>query len=307
MDNSGNILLYYKYISIENPKAIEKWQRALCQELKLTGRILIAHEGINGTVGGTKEAAQAYVDAMNEHELFGDIDFKWSPGSAEYFPKLKISVKKEICHLGVDPEQVTVNDGGVHLTPQEVHDLLNERPEDLIVLDTRNNYESDIGKFDGAIIPDIKTFREFPKYVEDNIDSYKDKKVLMYCTGGVRCERATAYLKQKGIAQEVYQIEGGIQRYGEAYPDGHFRGKNYVFDRRISVKVNDDVLGSCYLCKVPNDTYTNCLNALCNRHFIVCDGCNEEYLGTCSVTCRDLVQNKEVSARPQLVKYCEGQ
>ncbi|MBT4855963.1 rhodanese-related sulfurtransferase [bacterium] len=299
---TGNILLYYKYVEVESPKAIMKWQRELCEELELTGRILIAHEGINGTVGGSIESAQAYIKAMNEHPLFGGIDFKISPGSSEYFPRLRIVVKEEICALGVSPEELTVADGGVHLTPEQTHELLSNQPDDLVILDTRNNYESDIGKFDDAIIPDIKNFRDFPQYVEDNLETYKDKPVLMYCTGGVRCERATAYLKQKGIAKEVYQIEGGIQRYGEKYPDGFFRGKNYVFDSRISVKVNDDVLGSCYICEKPNDDYYNCVNALCNRHFIGCKDCIVKYNNACSSQCLTLVEKKEVKERSPFVK-----
>ena len=229
------ILLFYKYVNIQNPEAIRKWQRALCEKLKLTGRIILAEEGINATLAGPDESAHEYVEIMNNHELFGDIDFKTADGDASAFPKLKISVKEEIVRLGVDPKVVTVKDTGEYLTPEQTHKLLEENPEDLIILDTRNDYEWEIGKFTNAILPPIKTFREFPEYVDKNLESYKDKQVLMYCTGGVRCERATAYLNVKNVAKKVYHIQGGIQRYIEKYPNGFFRGSNYVFDSRVNI------------------------------------------------------------------------
>jgi len=296
----GKILLYYKYTNIENPTAIANWQRSLCEGLHLTGRIILAHEGINGTVGGTDEACQKYIDAMNNHELFGDIDFKTAEGGSESFPKLKISIKNEIVRLGVDPTTTTVQDTGVHLTPDEVHELLSNKPKDLIVLDTRNDYEWEVGRFEGAENPNIKTFREFPEYVEKNLDRYKDKEVLMYCTGGVRCERATAYLVQKNVAKKVYQIEGGIHRYIEKHPDGFFRGKNYVFDNRITVPANNDVLSNCLHCNVKADNYTNCINAFCNKHFTICAPCKTSSNSTCSITCMTLTNNNETVVRKEI-------
>lgn len=298
----GTILLYYKYVDIEHPESIKKWQLQLCKELGLTGRILLAHEGINGTVAGENEATEKYIQAMNEHPLFGGMDFKKSPGGAEVFPKLKVFVKNEIVHLGVDPKKVTVKDGGQHLTPEEVHELLSNKPDDLVVLDTRNNYESAVGGFTGQIAADIDHFRELPKYIDENLDTFKDKQVLMQCTGGVRCERATAYLAQKDVAKKIYQIEGGIVRYTEKYPDGHFRGKNYVFDKRITVKINDDILGSCYLCKKSCDDYYNCLNALCNKHYISCKSCFTEYQNCCSTTCKTKIADGTTKKRKPLEK-----
>lgn len=298
----GTILLYYKYVDIKYPEAIKQWQRSLCESLELTGRIIIAHEGINGTVAGTDEATQAYIKAMNEHELFGDIDFKTAQGGSESFPKLKIKVKNEIVRLGVDPAKVTIKDTGQHLTPQQTHELLSNKPKDLVILDTRNNYESAVGTFEGSITPDIRYFRQLPAYLDENIDKFKDKEVLMHCTGGVRCERATALLVQKGVAKKVYQVKGGIHRYIEQYPDGHFRGKNYVFDKRITVKVNDDILGSCYLCKKPCDDYFNCLNALCNKHFICCEPCLKEFNKTCSSQCKTAIEQNADQKRPPLEK-----
>lgn len=295
----GMILLFYKYVDIQNPAIIQAWQRQLCSSLGLTGRILLAHEGINATLGGTNDACEQYVQAMNEHPLFGGIDFKTAQGGAHAFPKLKISIKKEIVHLGIDPKELTVQNTAQHLTPQQTHDLLLNPPENLVVLDGRNKYEADVGKFKDAIVPDIRYFRQFPEYIDKNIDRFKDKTVLMYCTGGIRCERASAYLQTKNVAQKVYQVEGGIHRYIEQYPDGFFRGKNYVFDRRITVKVNDDILSICGHCKEPNDDYINCLNALCNKHFTCCADCIQKFGNTCSVSCQQkLIQKTTIQREP---------
>ncbi len=301
----GTILLFYKYVDIANPTQVQAWQKKLCSDLKLTGRILLATEGINGTVAGDDQAAQAYVQAMNEHPLFGGIDFKTAPGGSQVFPRMKISVKREIVHLGIEPDQLTIKDTAQHLTPAQTHELFLNPPKDFVVLDGRNNYESAIGAFVGAIKPDIRYFRQFPEYVDQNLDQFKDKTVFMYCTGGIRCERASAYLEKKNIAKKVYQVQGGIHRYVEQFPDGFFRGKNYVFDARITVKVNEDVLSCCLHCKQSNDDYINCLNALCNKHFTCCDSCKEQFASTCSIKCKTLVEEKQVAARIPLQKIID--
>jgi len=293
----GTILLYYKYVSIENVTAIATWQRSLCESLHLTGRIILAHEGINGTLGGSDESCQQYIQAMNNHELFTHIDFKLAAGGSESFPKLKISIKNEIVRLGVDPNLITVKDTGIHLTPDQTHELLNNRDENLIILETRNDYEWEVGRFQGAENPNIKAFRELPEYIDKNLERYKDKEILMYCTGGVRCERATAYLVQKNVAKKVYQIEGGIVRYIEKYPDGHFRGKNYVFDQRIAVRANEDILSTCLHCPTKSDDYTNCLNAFCNKQFTVCAPCNESFANCCTDNCKMLVATNQTVKR----------
>lgn len=298
----GKILLFYKYVAIEYPKQIVKWQIKLCSELNLKGRIYIAHEGINATVGGSAENCQRYIEAMNNHPLFGNIDFKESQGAPDYFPRLRVVEKKEIVHLGLDTQLFTADQGGKHLSPQEAHELMEQKNKDLVIIDCRNSYETAIGTFDNALRPDTKYFREFPEYVDKNIDLFKDKEVLMACTGGIRCERASAYLKSKGVAQEIYQIQGGIHRYAEQFPDGFFKGKNYVFDARITMKVSDDILGKCELCQTPCDEYVNCLNASCNKHFICCNACEEKYKTTCSVLCHDLVYQNKVKMRPPRIK-----
>ena len=298
----GKILLFYMYTPIEYPKRFVKWQKKLCNDLHLTGRILIGHEGINGTLSGSEKNTDRYKNIMLAHESFKDIDFKESPGNTKSFPRLYVTTRDEIVHLGVDPNAITPKDGGIHLSPDEVHNLIQNNSDDLVIFDTRNEYEWRVGRFISkkakTLLPHIRYFRELPAYIDQHVDEFKDKQVLMYCTGGIRCERATTYLKTKNIAKKVYQIRGGIHRYVEQYPDGFFRGKNYVFDNRITVPINDDVLGACHLCKTACDTYENCMNAYCNLHFIACTSCTKKYNSCCSDTCKELIRKNLVKKRP---------
>lgn len=300
----NKIILFYKYIEIAYPKQVMKWQQQICQELQLKGRVLISHEGINGTLGGLAEHLNHYKNLMSEHPLFDAIDFKESDGGAECFPRLSVKVRNEAVSLGIPYDALTPRNAGKHLSPQETHDLIAKQPQDLVILDARNNYEWEIGRFENAITPNIENFRDLPQYLDDNLEKFKDKQVLMYCTGGIRCERASAYLNEKNIAKKVYQVEGGIHRYVEQYPDGFFRGKNYVFDGRIAVKINDDILGSCSICSQPCDDYYNCLNALCNKHFISCAPCIETLHKTCSTECQKLIAEHKVHERPEFNKVC---
>jgi predicted sulfurtransferase len=293
----GKILLFYKYVGIDKPTDILSWQQELGKQLNLKGRVFIADEGINGTLGGTVDEIDCYKHAMLQHPLFFDIDFKEGEGSANHFPSLKIKIKKEIVRLGIDPKILSAQDAADALTPIEAHALIQSNSPDLIVLDTRNDYESCVGTFEKAVIPNTKTFREFPQYIDNNIELFKDKNVLLFCTGGVRCERASAYLKLKNVAKNIYHIRGGIHNYVKEFPNGYFKGKNYVFDGRISTKVTDDILAQCHYCFAPYDDYTNCINAACNRHIIVCPGCITKHHNTCSDACLELVQSCKVPIR----------
>jgi len=298
----GNVLLYYKYVAIAYPKQIMKWQKKICHDLDLTGRIIIGHEGINGTIGGTQKNTERYKTVMQKNSLFSNIDFKQSEGSADCFSRLSVLVKDEIVHLGLDPHTITADKGGKHLTPDKTHALMKQDPSDLLIFDVRNRVEWEVGHFQQALKPDINHFRELPSYIDTHLDQFKDKQVLMYCTGGIRCERASTYLKSKNVAKQIYQMEGGIHRYAKQYPDGFFRGKNYIFDNRITLKVTDDILGSCMICATPSDSYTNCLNAKCNKHFICCDLCLNKLHNTCNVQCHDLIAHNKVNKRPLLKK-----
>ena len=294
------IILFYKYVALEDPEKMRQDLLSLCSSLDIKGRIILAREGINGTLCGTFDAVDAYIEACNNMPCFVGIDYKETitQGDDDYFPRLRIVVKNEIVRMGVSPDEVTVKDTGTHLTPEQFHEELKNNRDSIVLLDGRNNYEAAIGRFEGAIVPDIKYFRDYPAYIDENRELFEGKKVLMYCTGGIRCERASAYLKVKDIAQDVYQLEGGIHRYIEQFPDGFFRGKNYVFDDRITVRVNSDVLGNCALCAVACDVYANCMNASCNKHFICCSDCLVQLANTCSEKCQALVRDNLVPIRP---------
>jgi len=293
----GKILLYYTYTAIADPLVIQTWQKELCAQLHLTGRIIIAHEGINGTVGGSEEAVQQYQEAMLNHPLFHDLDFKVNDGGAHYFPRMKIVIKEEIVRLGIDPTIVSAADAGTYLTPQEAHDLISQKKDSLLLFDARNAYESAIGTFESAVTPPIENFRELPAYIDSHSELFKDKEVIMFCTGGVRCERATAYLKTKKVAQKVYHIKGGICKYVEEYPDGYFKGSNYVFDGRVTIPINSTIIGKCLFCSTPHNACSNCVNTKCNARIISCDTCAGEYYNTCSKRCADLVITKQVTVR----------
>ncbi len=262
------VLLYYKYVALPDPEAERLAQRELCERLGLKGRILLAAEGINGTVAGSAASADAYIEAMNRHPLFGGIEYKRDDSATIPFPRLRIKVRPEIVTLGVD---IDAANAGAKLTPAQFHDLVQD--PDVVVLDARNNYESAIGKFRGAITPDISLFKDFPAA----LDRYKDlkaKTVVTYCTGGIRCEKASALMKQRGFKQ-VYQLEGGIVGYAKAYPEGAFEGECFVFDERMSVGFNDHpaALGACRFCASPTNAYRNCANPECNDLMLVCSNC----------------------------------
>ena len=291
------IILFYKYTPLQNPEAIQAWQYSLCKKLDLKGRVLIATEGINGTLGGPQEAIDAYIAETRKYADFADIAFKSGDGSKEHFPRLQVLHRPNIVNLGVDSDEAPVEDGGTHLTPDQAHKFIQSADENTIIFDARNAFESRIGKFENAHTPDIDHFRDLPEYIEEHQDEFKGKDVLMYCTGGIRCERASALLRQKGIAKNVYQLSGGIHKYTEQYPDGYFRGKNYVFDGRIGVRVTDDVLTTCDLCNTPCDVYTNCINAICNKHMIACESCRNAYGNTCSNECYNAITHNTEQQR----------
>jgi UPF0176 protein len=284
------VLLYYKYVKIDNPEEFAKDHLEFCKAVGLRGRILVAHEGINGTVSGTVSQTGQYMMHMHADPRFRDMEFKIEPTNGHVFKRLSVRPRKEIVHLGleddIDPNQLT----GKYLEPKEFYEMLNR--EDVIVLDARNDYEYDIGHFKGAIRPNVRTFRELPQWIRENLTQYKDKKVIMYCTGGIRCEKLSGFLLREGF-QDVSQLHGGIIRYGqdpEVQGKG-FEGKCYVFDERISVRVNrleDKVVGKCHHCGKPEDRYINCAYPPCHKQYICCEACETEHEGFCSDECREL-------------------
>jgi UPF0176 protein len=267
------VLLYYKYVPLSDPEQFLVQHRLLCQKLKLTGRILIADEGLNGTLAGTIEATEQYKQALWAMAEFKDIEFKEHLYHENPFAKLKIKYRKELVALGV--EDIKADQATQHLLPEDWHALAAQ--PDAIVMDVRNNYESKIGKFKNAIVPDIANFRELPAWMAKH-QELKDKKVLIYCTGGIRCEKASAVLKKSGVG-EVYQLHGGIINYGKHIPDGLWEGSCFVFDQRMSVPVNDPEhhypISHCQTCATKTDQYYNCANVECNALMLQCDTCRQ--------------------------------
>lgn len=291
----GEVLLYYCYCEVKNAKLICQWQKELCLKLHLTGKIRVATEGINGTVGGTKTATKLYIKAMLSHPTFKIMqaqDFKKSEGGADCFLDLRVGVYKEIVPMGVDPDAISYRLAGIHLEPEEFHKEVKTFVEnksscsDTILLDCRNFYESKIGQFSQCLAPDIRKFSYFPDYVNENLDLFKDKKVLMYCTGGIRCERGSAYLRSKNVCKEVYQLKGGIHKYLEQFPDGFYRGKLFVFDERYAIAFNKDIISVCRYCGCPWDQYQLCSTVFCCQLVLSCTNCRASGLTACCLACQ---------------------
>lgn len=266
------IILYYKFVPVPDPGTVMFWQRNLCERLGLKGRIIVAGQGINGTLGGPIKAVKAYVKEMNAHPLFGGIEYKWSDGGVEDFPRLSVKVRPELVTLAPG-EQFDVFNSTRGLKPDEWHDYISKHP-DVLILDARNDYESDIGAFKGrnVIKPKIKTFKEIKKTLES---LPKDQPVLTYCTGDIRCEYLSAYMSHKGF-DEVYHLDGGIVKYGEQYKDdGYWEGKCFVFDRRLNVAFSDKAadIGSCIHCGAKTSHHINCADIACNNLVLVCENC----------------------------------
>lgn len=290
------ILLYYKYVHIDYPEAFTKQHLQFCQELGVKGRILIAEEGINGTLSGTVEQTTAYMRELKKDSRFSDIEFKIDEASAHAFKRLSVRHRPEIVSLKLGNEDVDPNElTGERLSPKEFYEQMQR--DDVIVLDARNDYEYQIGHFRNAITPDISTFRELPQWIRENLSDKKDKKILAYCTGGIRCEKLTGFLKKEGF-QDVAQLHGGIISYGKD-PEVKGRmwdGKCYVFDERISVPINrteeDRVIGQCHHCGGTEDRLVNCMNPECNRQYICCADCEEKYRSSCCDECRNHPANR---------------
>ncbi len=267
------VILYYKFVPVPDPQTTMLWQRALCEKLGLKGRIIISEHGINGTLAGEIKNVKFYTREMNTSEIFKGIEYKWSDSEADPFPRLSVKVRKELVTLAPG-EDFNVFDKGTPLRPKQWHKYLEEHP-DAIIFDARNNYESAIGKFKNAITPDINNFRD----VKEELDKLpKDKPIVTYCTGDIRCEYLSAYMKHKGFS-DVYHLEGGIVKYGQEFKDdGFWEGKCYVFDDRISVGFSDKStdIGICVHCSSSTSDYINCAEASCNKQVLVCQNCQND-------------------------------
>ena len=289
------VLLYYCFTPLADPDAVRLWQRELCESLGLRGRIIIAPHGINGTVGGTISAVKKYLRTTKEYPAFEAMDVKWSDGEGPNdFPRLTVKGRDELVGFGA-PDEVVVDQGGVvgggqHLTPEQLHELVDT--QEVTFFDGRNKWEADIGRFKGAIVPDTRTSHDFLRELDSGkYDHLKDQPVVTYRTGGVRCEVLSAMMIRRGF-QQVYQMDGGIVRYGERYGDsGLWEGSLYVFDNRKSVTFSPQaaVIGQCILCGTPSSRMQNCSSPACHLESVVCEECQ-----TSNFLC---VQDREAAAQ----------
>ena len=290
------ILLYYQYVYIKNYQKFAEEHLQLCKSLGLKGRILVAEEGINGTVGGPKEATDEYMRIMREDERFKDTDFKASIGKAGTFKKMFVRARPELVTLNIDEKIDPNTDGGTYLKPEELKKMYDQN-EDFVIVDMRNGYEAKIGRFKSAVTLTMKVFKELPKIV-DELKIDKNKKVVTYCTGGIRCEKASALLKKRGFTN-VYQLQGGVARYGEKFPNDYWEGKLFVFDERMQVPINtpdkEKIIAQCLHCEKPWDQYINCINALCNKLILCCPDCQEEWNSACSKECAKNPRKEKVN------------
>jgi len=277
------VLLFYGFTPIDDTDAMLLWQRTLCESLGLKGRILISTHGINGTLGGEMQVLKKYIKATKAYPGFKHIDFKWSEGTGSDFPRLRIRVRDEIVSFGAPGELIVdehgVVGGGVRLRPAEVNQLVADRGDDVVFFDARNAFEAKIGKFKNAVVPEVATTRDFVNEFESGkYDDLKDRPIVTYCTGGIRCEVLSSLMKSRGF-KEVYQIDGGIVRYGEHFGDqGLWEGSLYLFDARMNQEFSEQskVLGECERCGAPTSKFYNCANLACRKLILLCDVCTED-------------------------------
>ena len=278
------ILLYYKFVPLSDPEAVKLWQRTLCDSLNLRGRILVSKHGLNGTVGGEMEDLKSYIKATKQYPGFKDIVFKWSDGGREDFPRMSVKNRRELVGFQNSEEEFDVNSdgvigGGEHLKPDQVHELVEKYGDDVVFFDGRNEHEARIGRFKNAVVPNTNTSRDFIAELEsDKYNDIKDKKVVTYCTGGIRCEVISAMMKKRGF-KDVYQIDGGIVKYGESYgDDGLWEGSLRVFDKRMTVEFSDHTktIGDCTHCASKTSNFENCALAECNDLVLICEECKKD-------------------------------
>jgi UPF0176 protein len=277
------ILLYYKFTPLKDPEVVKLWQKTLCDSLDLRGRILVSRHGLNGTVGGEMDDLKQYIKETKKFPGFKDIMFKWSDGAREDFPRMSVKHRRELVGFKASDDEYDVDENGVvgggkHLKPKQVHELVEEYGDDVVFFDGRNEHEAKIGKFKNAIVPNTNTSRDFINELEsDKYDAIKDKKIVTYCTGGIRCEVISAMMKKRGF-KEVYQIDGGIVKYGEAYADdGLWEGSLRVFDDRMTVNFSDNAktIGECTHCEGKTSNFENCAFANCNDLVLICEACKQ--------------------------------
>ena len=289
-------LSFYKYAQIKNPSLFRDHLFIHWNQLDVLGRIYVAHEGINAQLSVAASQFDSFKTHLDSIFFLKNVRLNIAvEHDNKSFLKLKIKVRDKIVADGLNDDDFDVTQCGVHVDAQSFNDLVS-KPETLVV-DMRNHYESEIGHFEGAITPDVDTFRDSLPLIEDHLKAHKkDKNIVMYCTGGIRCEKASAYFKHKGF-ENVFQLEGGIIEYTRQVKtkglDNKFRGKNFVFDERRAEQISDEVIAVCHQCGTSCDTHVNCANEACHLLFIQCQSCAEAHMGCCSNTCSEIIQLPE--------------
>jgi UPF0176 protein len=303
--NPYSVILYYNYTPIADTEAYREKHHLFCLENNLLGRIIVAEEGLNGTVSGLTEDCNRYMQWLENDPLFAgtNFDFKVEEHETNAFAKLHVRVKNEIVNsdLPVNPRVRT----GKHLKPADFKAMKDD--PDVVLVDMRSNYEHAVGKFKGAITFDMDNLRELPDHVEE-IAHLKDKKIITYCTGGIKCEKASAYLLERGF-ENVYQLHGGIIKYGLEEGGEDFDGKCYVFDNRVKTDVNSvnpSVVSKCHICETPSDHMVNCANPECNEHLPICPDCLLEMDGACSQECKEHPRKRPYNAQGYYSKKSEN-
>ena len=285
---------FYKYHQIEDPQGFRDALFARWNDLGVLGRTYIASEGINAQISVPTENFEAFVKDLFSIDFLNGIRLNTAVDEGKSFYALKVKLRKKIVADGIEDPNFDPSNTGKYLTAEEWNQQLSD--PNTVVVDMRNHYESEVGHFEGAICPDVDTFREELQVVEDILQNDKDKKVLMYCTGGIRCEKASAYMKHKGF-ENVYHLEGGIIKYARDAKannlDIKFKGVNFVFDERLAERISDEVIATCHQCGEPFDHHTNCLNLGCHILFIQCDKCKEKYENCCSEECQSITHLSE--------------
>ncbi|UAB76356.1 rhodanese-related sulfurtransferase [Mesoflavibacter sp. SCSIO 43206] len=284
-------LSFYKYARISNPQEFRDQLFIKWNSLDVLGRIYVATEGINAQLSLPADNFENFKTHLDSIDFLENVRLNIAVEQDNMsFLKLKVKVRDKIVADGLNDETFDVTNKGIHVNAEKFNELIED--ENTVLVDMRNHYESEIGHFKNAVTPDVDTFRESLDIIEDDLKAHKeDKKLVMYCTGGIRCEKASAYFKHKGF-KNVYQLDGGIIEYtrqvNEKALENKFIGKNFVFDERRAEKISDDVIAQCHQCGKPCDTHVNCANDACHLLFIQCEDCKAEMDNCCSSTCKDI-------------------
>jgi len=279
---------FYRYVNIDNPNALRDELYKEWIELNVLGRVYIAEEGINAQISIPAPKFDTFIELLSKREYLADMPIKHAVEEGQSFIKLAIRVKKEIVAYNVPENEYNMNQVGTHLNASEFNKAL-ESP-DTVVVDMRNYYESEVGHFHNAILPDVERSQELLPEVKSLLQNNEDKEVLLYCTGGIRCEKASSYLLHHGF-KDVKQLKGGIIQYAQDVKteniNSKFIGSNFVFDQRLEERITDDIISKCHQCENSSDTHTDCLNQACHILFIQCEKCREKFEGCCSTECQD--------------------